>query len=198
MVLPHGISLGIGIEEEHREEAIDLYEKAFDRKFSHIIRDQQARRAVLSEAFNLSSAVSAFGPDGLYGLCGFHDSGRSLTGGITASLLLKHLGWREGLRASLIGGLLKRHPAKNELLMDGIAVSAHQRGRGIGTMMLDTLRHYARERGYEKIRLDVVSSNPGARKLYERFGFVATTTRRTGLLTAKMGFDEVTTMHLTV
>ena len=47
------------------------------------------------------------------------------------------------------------------------------RGRGVGSLVLDTLRSWADERGLV-LHLDVEASNTGARRLYERYGFEAT------------------------
>ncbi|HEX4977208.1 MAG TPA: GNAT family N-acetyltransferase [Nocardioides sp.] len=47
------------------------------------------------------------------------------------------------------------------------------RGRGVGRLVLDTLRSWAEERGL-RLHLDVEAGNAGARRLYERYGFVAT------------------------
>ena len=47
------------------------------------------------------------------------------------------------------------------------------RGRGVGRLVLDTLRAWADERAL-RLHLDVEASNTGARRLYERYGFEAT------------------------
>lgn len=47
------------------------------------------------------------------------------------------------------------------------------RSRGVGRLVLDTLRAWADERGL-RLHLDVEASNTGARRLYERYGFEAT------------------------
>ena len=45
------------------------------------------------------------------------------------------------------------------------------------------------------VRLEVVDTNPRARALYEREGYVAVRTERTPYLRRAMGFGEVTTME---
>lgn len=66
--------------------------------------------------------------------------------------------------------------------MDGIAVKQDMRGKGIGTKLLDELKQYARDNGFSSIRLDVIDTNPAARRLYERQGFVLTRTGYFGYL----------------
>ncbi len=53
----------------------------------------------------------------------------------------------------------------------GILVDARHRGRGIGTALLERSLERARDR-FDVVRLSLFSQNVGARRLYERFGFV--------------------------
>ena len=96
----------------------------------------------------------------------------------------------------LIAGLalLERRERPDCLLMDGIAVRDDQRGAGIGTRLLEALESHARDLGKTSIRLDVIDTNPGARRLYERFGFVATATSGVGPFGALFSFRQSTTM----
>jgi ribosomal protein S18 acetylase RimI-like enzyme len=79
--------------------------------------------------------------------------------------------------------------------MDGIFVSASARGQGVGTMLLDAVRVKAIDFGLARIRLDVIDSNPRARALYERQGFVALETSETGLFRHVFGFRSSTRMN---
>jgi GNAT superfamily N-acetyltransferase len=53
-----------------------------------------------------------------------------------------------------------------------VAVADGQRGRGVGTALLEAIHACAREQGVEQISLSVDHDNP-ARRLYERLGYVA-------------------------
>ena len=55
-----------------------------------------------------------------------------------------------------------------------LAVSAKCRWQGVGTMLLDAAAERARELGCCRVTLEVDTANPGAKKLYERSGFVMT------------------------
>jgi predicted GNAT family N-acyltransferase len=68
------------------------------------------------------------------------------------------------------------------------------RGRGVGTMLLQYLIRYARESGYNTLRLDVIDTNAGARRLYERLGFVALETANFPYLKWALGFAGATQM----
>lgn len=53
----------------------------------------------------------------------------------------------------------------------GISVSNGQQGKGIGSLMMDSLLDSARQTGFSQMELEVVASNTRAIRLYEKFGF---------------------------
>ena len=188
----------LGVPEALRSEAAELYEQAFGAKFAVAVRDTDARRRLITSSLVLANAVCAIENEGLIGVAGFKTTDGSLTGGLTVRRLFSHLGFFHGLWATLIFGLYERSLKPGELLLDGISVRPEQRGRGIGGRLLDELRQYAREHGYKSIRLDVIDTNPRARQLYERKGFVATRTEHFAYLRWLLGFGASTTMILQV
>ena len=60
-----------------------------------------------------------------------------------------------------------------ELVVANIQVAPAQQGRGIGTRVLELLIARAAEQGRD-VGLQVLITNTGARRLYERLGFVVT------------------------
>ena len=54
----------------------------------------------------------------------------------------------------------------------GMAVADGWRGRGVGSQLLEQAIAWSREQGAHKISLEVWPHNGGARRLYEKFGFV--------------------------
>ena len=79
--------------------------------------------------------------------------------------------------------------------MDGIVVRADRRGRGIGTKLVFRLFDVALAHNKRVVRLDVVDTNPAARRLYERLGFVELNTEKVPFLRRVMGFSAATTME---
>lgn len=183
-----------GIPESLRDDAAKLYDEAFGEKFLVAIRDREKRLQLLSDSLLLPFSVAAIANGKLAGIAGFHTSLGSLTKGITAQSLFQHLGFLRGMWAASIFSLYERQIKKSELLMDGIAVSQEFRGHGIGTVLLNTLKSYACENEFSHIRLDVIDTNPAARRLYERQGFTATHTEHFGYLRWLLGFGASTTM----
>lgn len=64
------------------------------------------------------------------------------------------------------------------LYISNICVHEGARGLGIGAKLIAFIEHSARHTGYRSLWLDVAAGNDGARRLYERLGFVVQSERR--------------------
>jgi ribosomal protein S18 acetylase RimI-like enzyme len=188
------ITIRHGFPEAARGEAAAVYDAAFRRKLSPFLGARETCIAILQAAFNPAYAISAFDGERLVGIAGLSFGGGNLLR-VNFGTLARHFGalsaaWRYGL-AALMGD---RTPSKGQLVMDGLAVHPDMRGRGVGSALLDAVIAFARERGLATVRLDVVDTNPDARRLYERKHFVATATHTYGWITESLGFTGSTTM----
>ncbi|MCW4022933.1 MAG: GNAT family N-acetyltransferase [archaeon] len=67
--------------------------------------------------------------------------------------------------------VLANQTKPKELHLESIAVSKNERGKGIGSKLLQFVLNYARSKGFSRIVLEVVDHNRRAKKLYESFGF---------------------------
>lgn len=198
MVHADKLSFQRGLSESYRASAASLYDETFGRKFKTAVRSGQRRRSLLEDCFKREYAIVAVSGDKLVGIAGFHTQKGSFTGGITYKDLVSQLGFIRGSWAALIFSLYDRKPETGKLLMDGIVVHGDYRGRGIGRKLLGELAAYAREKRYQSIRLDVIDTNPGAKRLYERVGFRVVRTERFPYLRWLLGFGGSTTMVLDV
>ena len=188
------IQYQFGIPESLRNDAVQLYDEAFGAKFSVAIRDRKVRLQILKDALLLPYAVAAIADGKLVGLAGYNTLHGALTNGMSAGLLVQHLGLLSGFWAAMVFSLYERQPQESELVMDGIAVKSEMRGMGIGSKLLNELKLFASHNGYSRIRLDVIDTNPAARRLYERQGFLPTRTERFEFLRWLLGFGASTTM----
>ena len=181
---------------EHFGAAAALYDDAFGAKFALAVPDRDRRVDLLEKCLMGDHAVVALEGERLVGIAGFHSPAGSLTGGIVLSSLIAHLGLLRAVRAALVFGFYERRPDAGELVMDGIAVAEDCRGLGIGTRLLQEVAAHGRAERYEHVRLDVVDTNPAARRLYERNGFVAVNTETFPYLRWLFGFGASTEMRL--
>jgi RimJ/RimL family protein N-acetyltransferase len=79
----------------------------------------------------------------------------------------------------------------------GMSVLAPYRGQGIGSRLLDSVVAWAKRRSIRRLELEVLSNNPGARRLYERVGFVVEGCRR-GAVEVDGSFVDAVLMALDI
>lgn len=184
-----------GIPESMRATAARLYEDAFGSKFAVAIPAGENRTALLEDSLNLAYAFGAVADNELVGLAGYKTADGSLTDRMDYQLLTKHAGLWRGTWAALVFGFYERSLQPDQLLMDGIVVGSALRGQGVGTCLLDKLARFAKAEGFRSVRLDVIDTNPHARRMYERNGFRATRTEKFGYLRWFFGFGASTTLE---
>ncbi len=184
-----------GIRPEHRTVAAALYWDAFGAKLGTLLGPAERGRRFIERVIDPTHSITAIdADDALLGLAGFKTADGACVGGefddLVALYGLPGAVWRGALLAPLL-----RPVEPDRLLMDGIAVAAEARGRGVGTALLDAIIDEAAARGAREVRLDVIDTNPRARALYARRGFEPTATERTGWLYRRLlGFESATTM----
>jgi len=193
------ISIQRAIPETQIQQAVELYDQAFGAKLSVAIPDAIKRKNLFSESFSLEYAFAANTssqalPNQLIGLAGFSTTKGSLTGNISYRKLLSQLGIIKATRAAVVLMFYERKAREGELLMDGVVVDKNYRGLGVGSLLFEHLIKYARENNYFTIRLDVIDTNPGAKRLYKHIGFKEEKTERFEFLRGTLGFGASTTM----
>lgn len=186
-----------GFAEVHRKQAAALYYAAFRQKLQPIFRDETRGLALLEQALESPYCMAAFHEDQLVGIAGFKDRDASLVN-IQPRMMVDQFGFAGGWARLLALSLFSRGLEDGTLLMDGIVVDPAMRGRGVGSRLLDAIIAYATTEGYGRVRLDVVDTNPRARQLYERMGFIPVRTEQFGWLKPLFGFGASTTMHRAV
>lgn len=105
-----------------------------------------------------------------------------------------------------LGGLLRlfwlwlmswgETPRREHLRIEMLAVDASTRGGGVGTCLLQAVIDKARREGYRAVVLEVMDTNPDARRLYERIGFRQVHHMQTAVITARAGFGGFIRMQL--
>lgn len=70
-------------------------------------------------------------------------------------------------------GYLQLHEEPQRLYVQNLAIAAAFQGQGLGTRLLQGIQHRAAAQRLP-VQLGVFRTNPAARRLYERLGFVAT------------------------
>lgn len=98
------------------------------------------------------------------------------------SILICALKNNEIVGVANLSGLNRRMSHRAKI---GISVLKSEWNKGIGSMLLQRLIAYAKNRGFEFINLDVRSDNKAAIRLYKKFGF-----QKTGVIPAFLKIDS--------
>lgn len=183
-----------GIPAHHKETAARLYWQAFRHKLTRAMGPEPKALAFISRVMRLDHGICALSDDGaLLGVIGFKTPKGALVGGTFSDLCAIYGRFGAFWRAAVLS-LLERDIENERFLLDGIFVDADARGKGVGKSLLAALYQEASRRGYAEVRLDVINTNPRARALYEREGFVPIKTDHLGPLKLLFGFASSTTM----
>jgi len=187
------IVIRAGVPAELKAPASSLYCTAFDAKLTPFLGSKDRAARFLAQGLATDRAIVAIRADQIVGIAGFKRGARGLfEPGFAA--FWREYGWTSLFRIAGLA-MLERAEDNSALLMDGIAVDPSVRGQGIGTRLLEAIEAHAREQHLSRIRLDVIDTNPGARRLYERFGFEAIKTSGIGPFRLIFPFRASTQMH---
>lgn len=85
--------------------------------------------------------------------------------------------------------------AEDAMYLQSLVVAREWQGRGIGGALVRFVCEEAQRRGRATVALNVVDRNEGARRLYERMGFVRVHTTRTRLFRPLVGWAAVDLME---
>lgn len=187
---------------EQRKQAATVFYLAFSTKLNHLElfpkNEEQAIR-ILTLSMKPESAVYALDDGHVVGVLGLDSpkGARFLT--FSWDTLRQEFGgfgafWRQIWQWFLHTGDI----TADALHVRGIAIHESMRGQGLGTCLLAEAEQRARALGCSKLALEVVDTNPQARRLYERLGFQHIRRESTGLLTAGAGFTHVDYMEKSV
>ena len=104
-------------------------------------------------------------------------------------LARREFGWWGSVYRRVNYWLVNAHRRESgELNIQALAVRRGMRCRGIGAQLIAAAEEHAAVSGYDLVSLEVVDSNPRAKRLYERVGFSQQRTSSTWPFTLRAGF----------
>ncbi len=190
-----GVEVRRGLPPELREAAARLYLDAFENKIGAILKPEEKALAILGASFREDKAIVAIHPESgrLAGLIGFKDEEGPFLD-LRFHQVRRYYQYLSACWRMAVLALLLQNRRPGALLIDGLAVDRDMRGAGIGSLLLQAVEDHARQSGHRQLQLDVVDTNPRARELYERRGFVPVETSRFPILRPVFGCSASTTM----
>lgn len=188
------LEVTLGFDDSERNRIAQLYWGAFGAKLGRVLGPEAKALHFIAAALSPDHAYCARDAGGrVLGVAGFKTvKGELVDGGLGD--LARAYGIFGALWRTLALSLLSRDEENRRFLLDGLFVAEEARGLGVGSRLLDAIAREAATRGYAEVRLDVIDSNPRARALYERRGFVAMGDSHLGLFAPLFGFRSATTM----
>lgn len=187
-------TISTGFEARERPEIVALYWQAFGHKLGRVLGPTPCALQFLVDVINPAFAlVARRSDDTILGVAGFKTAEGALIGGDYEDLQEVYGTWG-ALWRGLVLSVVERDLAPGVLLMDGICVAETARGLGVGTALLDAIKARAQELEKDAVRLDVIDSNPRAKALYLRQGFVPHDVEHTGPFRYFFRFRSATQM----
>jgi GNAT superfamily N-acetyltransferase len=188
MVQPEAIELRSGMPEEFRRDVAEMVYEAFRQKLRPLIGSPEQGIAILQKALDPALAIVAVCQGQPVGVAGLQYDGRNF---VTPrrSEFVRQFGSLSGTIRFVMFKLFALAYFQEDMYIDILAVAPAMRGQGIGTLLLEAVFQAARDRGFRSVSLEVVDTNPDARRLYERVGFVAQHTYHYPYLRGIAGFS---------
>jgi len=148
---------------------VEILYEAFGDKFHVVLGRGEVTKELIWSGRNPKRTVIAMEQGRVLGVAGLsYAGGKSLD--ISVWQLLRRL--KAGsLRAALLGRAFDHKPEDGEMIVDMLAVRREFRGRGIGRGLLEWVSGFAKDRGYNRLRLHVTDRNHRAKSFYEDVGF---------------------------
>jgi ribosomal protein S18 acetylase RimI-like enzyme len=193
MVKTDQVEIHLGLPERYRRQAAELCYDAFHQKFEPILDSPEHGSAILEAGLKSDFILMAVQQDQLAGVVGLEYDGQYFFD-LKRAAFVREFGWLRGLIKMILFIPFAQHHREGDLTIGVIAVHAARRGQGVGTRLLQAVFDYALEKGFRSVSLEVVDTNLGAQRLYERLGFVAIKTRKYPYLRNLMGFSAATMM----
>ena len=162
--------------DDFKVSAIRLYFNALREKLEPILGSDGRAQEALASNIATDKCIVAICNGKLVGIMGIQTNKR---GFVNPSLktMVKIYGSFGGILRT--GGLAILHHTigTDELYVDGVAVASEMRGKGIGSHLFDLIEQVVLKKRIKTISLEVIDTNPRAKALYERLGFVAVKTQ---------------------
>jgi GNAT superfamily N-acetyltransferase len=158
------------INENQLNQAMDIYYFAFKQKIRPLIKSKEKAIEIYKKGLNADRVFYAVIENNVVGLAGLHYENKNFID-VEYSNLRKHFNPFSSYFIYSIYKLISPKIREDVLRIDSLAVKESVRGFGIGSQLIDKVFQFAKSKGFNEVILEVVDTNPRAKKLYEKVGF---------------------------
>ena len=162
--------------DDFKVSAIRLYFNSLKEKLEPILGSDGRAQEALASNIATDKCIVAICNGKLVGIMGIQTNKRGFVNPNLKTMVRIYGNFGGILR---MGGLAILHHTigTDELYVDGVAVASEMRGKGIGSHLFELLEQAVLKKRIKTISLEVIDTNPRAKALYERLGFVAVKTQ---------------------
>jgi len=158
------------INQNQLSQALDIYYFAFRRKIRALIKIKEKALAIHKKSLNSDRVLYALSGSRVVGVLGLHYDNKNFME-IKYKYLREHFNPIQSYFIYFIYKIMSPKLNSDVIRIDSIAVDEDIRGKGIGSLLIKKVFEFAKDKGFKEIILEVVDTNPKAKKLYERLGF---------------------------
>jgi ribosomal protein S18 acetylase RimI-like enzyme len=181
------------LQENDCRRAAELFCDAFERKLRLLLPSRIKGIDLFEKIIIRKNAISAIYKNECVGIVALHHGKEGFINP-KINVFIQTVGLIRGLRGYMVFRMMRKTIPDDELRIESFAVMSSYRGKGIGSLLLAEVDRIAKRNGYKTISLEVVNTNPDARRLYERKGFIEEKTTKYPILRNIAGFSAVTVM----
>ena len=162
--------------DDFKVSAIRLYFNSLKEKLEPILGSDGRAQEALASNIATDKCIVAICNGKLVGIMGIQTNKRGFVNPNLKTMVRIYGNFGGILR---MGGLAILHHTigTDELYVDGVAVASEMRDKGIGSHLFELLEQAVLKKRIKTISLEVIDTNPRAKALYERLGFVAVKTQ---------------------
>ena len=192
------VQIQFGVPKNQRRKIAKIYYEAFKDKLGRIFSNKQKAETLISRSLRDDRILVACKDGVAVGFAGLQYQGKKF---VDPSLTqVARIYGLETIRGMLFFFFsMFNKPKPNQLYLEMLAVSEDQRNKGIGTKLIQSTINHARSKKIPQIKLEVVDTNPKAKKLYERIGFEKAKDHKIPYpFNTLIGFRIITEMHYNI
>jgi ribosomal protein S18 acetylase RimI-like enzyme len=189
------IQIQLGIKQNQKISIAKIFYESFIEKLYRLFGDPQKAIKLFSKLLREDQILVAIKDNNLVGFVGLHYNKKHFI-----KFNFTEISRIYGIKAILatlyfLTNIFDTNQQK-QLHLEVIAVDKKQRTKGVGTRLLLSTIEFAKLKGFNQIRLEVINTNPKAKKLYEKTGFKKIKDRKIPYpFHIFASFNKITEMH---
>jgi ribosomal protein S18 acetylase RimI-like enzyme len=178
-------------------QALEIYYNSFEQKIRPLLQPKEKAIRLSSHAINPNRIYYALKNGKAVGIIGLQYDDLDFLS-YRFDFIRKYYSFFKSIYLYFILNIMKTKLDAYTIRIDSVAVDDQYRGQGIGKILINKVVEIAKNRGFKEIILEVVNTNPRAKKLYEKMGFKEKKHIKFYFLTRAFGFSSAYVMSMKV